>query len=99
MGTKFNPFTGNIDLVGDSAKETFETVSKNVESWDVSFTYDTGNLVSASYTDTVSTILKTFNYTGDLLTSIVLSGDTPDGITLTKTFNYTSGSLTSVSYS
>jgi hypothetical protein len=44
-------------------------------------------------------ITKTFNYTLGVLTSIVLSGDTPSGIELTKTFGYIGVDLTSVIYS
>jgi hypothetical protein len=83
---------------GESYEQDFETVSKNLKSWNASFTYDAGKLVSISYTDGTDTILKTFNYTGDKLTSLVLSGDTPSGIALTKTFAYTGDSLTGVSY-
>lgn len=78
---------------------TFEYVSKNLKSWDASFTYSLGNLSSISYTDGVSTIVKTFNYTLGSLTSIVLSGDTPAGIDLTKTFTYSGSDITNISYS
>jgi hypothetical protein len=84
---------------GDSWQEYFETVSKNLKSWDASFNYSGGNLTSIVYTDGVDTITKTFNYIGDSLTSIVLGGDTSGGIELTKTLGYTSGNLTSVTYS
>lgn len=78
---------------------TFESVSKNLKSWDASFTYSLGNLSSISYTDGVDTIVKTFNYTLGSLTSIVLSGDTPAGIDLTKTFTYSGSNITTISYS
>ena len=56
-----------------------------------SITYDLGGGLS---------IVKTFNFDVDgILTSIVLSGDTPSGIDLTKTLNYTGDDLTSVEYS
>jgi len=80
-------------------QETYETVSKNLNSWDADFNYSLGNLVSIIYSNGISTINKTFNYTGSDLTSIVLSGDTPSGISLTKTLIYTSGELTGVTYS
>jgi hypothetical protein len=84
---------------GGGLAETFETVSKNLKSWDGTFNYVEGALSSIVYTDGVDTITKTFNYTTGVLTSIVLSGDTPAGIDLTKTLGYTSGDLTSITYS
>ena len=45
------------------------------------------------------TIVKTFNYTGADLTSIVLSGYTPGGISLTKTLTYSAGELVGITYS
>jgi hypothetical protein len=91
--------TGATGPTGASFQEEFETVSKNLKSWDATFAYSSGVLNTITYTDGVDTIVKTFNYTGSQLTSIVLSGDTPSGIDLTKTFGYTGSSLTSVSYS
>lgn len=79
--------------------DSFETVSKNLESAPATFAYSMGRLSSITYTVAAGTIVKTFNYTGDKLTSIVLSGDTPAGVDLTKTFGYTVDTLTSVSYS
>jgi hypothetical protein len=92
--------TDNITIAssGGSAAETFETVSKNLKSWDGTFNYIGGALSSIVYTDGVDTITKTFNYTSETLTSIVLSGDTPAGIDLTKTLGYTSEDLTSITY-
>jgi hypothetical protein len=84
---------------GDSFQETFESVSKNLNSWGYVLNYSSGILTSIVYTLGPSTITKTLTYTSGLLTSIVLSGDTPSGITLTKTLNYTSGVLTSITYS
>lgn len=77
----------------------FETVSKNLKSWDYTLNYTSGDLTSIVYTDGVDTITKTLNYTSGDLTSIVLSGDTPSGIDLTKTLSYTSGDLTGIAYS
>ncbi len=83
--------------IGDS----FETVSKNLIAYRYSITYNPdGSVDEIVYTDGVSLfITKTFNYTGDKLTSIVLSGDTPAGIDLTKTFTYTGDVITTVAYS
>jgi hypothetical protein len=78
---------------------TFESVSKNIKSWDYVLNYTVGVLTSIVYTSGIYTITKTLNYTTGTLTSLVLSGDTPSGITLTKTLNYTTGVLTSVAYS
>lgn len=86
-------------IQGESFQETYETVSKNLNSWDAAVNYSLGSLVSIVYSNGVSTINKTFNYTGADLTSIVLSGDTPVGISLTKTLSYTLGELTGVTYS
>ena len=84
---------------GGGLGEEFETVSKNLQSWDYSLNYSGGVLTSIVYTNGVDTITKTLNYTGPTLTSIVLSGDTPLGIDLTKTLSYTGSDLTGVSYS
>jgi hypothetical protein len=80
-------------------KQTFETVNKNISSWDATISYSGGVVSSISYSNGVLTVVKTFNYTGADLTSIVLSGDTPAGIDLTKTLSYTSGDLTGIAYS
>lgn len=79
--------------------DSFETVSKNLQAANAVFTYSMGRLSNISYAVAAGTVVKTFNYTGDKLTSIVLSGDTPSGIELTKAFGYTVDTLTSVSYS
>lgn len=89
----FDALQGKVDV-------TFETVSKNLKGNDYTLSYSGGRLSTMVYTvPSVGTITKTFNYTGDKLTSIVLSGDTPGGIDLTKTLSYTGDSLTSVAYS
>jgi hypothetical protein len=79
--------------------ETFEIVSKNLNSWNYSLNYTLGNLTSIIYTDGVDTITKTLYYTTGDLTSIELTGDTPAGITLVKTLTYTTGNLTGIAYS
>ncbi len=76
----------------------YETVSKNLNSWDAILSYTSGDLTTITYSDGVGTIIKTFNYTIGSLTSIVLSGDTPSGITLTKTFTYSSGDIVGWAY-
>jgi hypothetical protein len=78
---------------------SFETVSKNLNSYPYSINYTGTDLTSIVYTVGAGSITKTFNYTGTELTSIVLSGSgLPSGINLTKTLSYTGTDLTSVSY-
>lgn len=78
---------------------SFETVSKNLNSYPYTINYTSGILSSIVYTVGSNTITKTLNYTSGALTSIVLSGSgLPIGITLTKTLSYTSNNLTSASY-
>ena len=76
---------------------TFETVSKNLDAKNATFTYDgSGNLVTITY---ANGIVKTLNYTLGILTSIVLSGSIPSGILTTKTLTYDgSGNLTNTAY-
>lgn len=85
---------------------TFERISKNLGTDSVSssssgspgatFNYSSGRLDTIVYDNGIT---KSFNFTGDKLTSIVLSGATPGGVSLTKTLTYTGDSLTGVSYS
>ena len=93
-GTKLN-----VTISGGSSSETFETVSKNLKGNPYVLNYSGNRLVSVVYTLDSGSITKNLNYTGDLLTSIVLSGDTPAGIALTKTLGYSFGKLVSISYS
>ena len=91
-----NPLKPIVSATGGTA-DTFETVSKNLDATDATLEYDvSGNLTSIEY---ANGIVKTLNYTGDNLTSVVLSGSTPSGIELTKTLSYTGDNLTSVAYS
>lgn len=82
---------------GISFGDAFETVSKNLASNDAVFNYSMGRLSNIVYAGGL--ITKTFNFTGDKLTSIVLSGSTPSGINLTKTLAYSGDQLTSITYS
>ncbi len=89
-----------LGQIGGSAAETFETVSKNLKSYPATLSYSGQNLATIEYgLGGGLTILKTLNYTGENLTSVVLSGDTPGGISLTKTLDYTGDNLTGVIYS
>jgi hypothetical protein len=79
---------------------SFETVSKSLASFPYTITYSSGRISTIVYTlPNNSTITKTINYTGDKVTSVVLSGATPSGIQLTKTLTYTGDNITEVSYS
>ena len=90
---------GSGDLTVTSA-ETYETVSKNLIGYPYVITYDGDDIDYITYDlGGGDSIVKTFNYTLGVLTSLVLSGDTPSGIDLTKTLNYTGDDLTSVKYS
>lgn len=87
-------------LLSKTISEEFESVSKNLKSYPYVITYDGDDINYITYNlGGGNSIVKTFNYTLGILTSIVLSEDTPLGIFLTKTFNYTEGNLTNVTYS
>lgn len=79
-----------------NGSNSFESVSKNLSASDATLTYSSGNLIEIEYANGIT---KTLNYTGDNLTSVVLSGSTPGGIELTKTLSYTGSDLTGVAYS
>jgi hypothetical protein len=86
--------------VSGGLAEAFETVSKNLKSYPYVITYNGDDINYITYNlGGGDAIVKTFHYTIGVLTSIVLSGDTPLGITLTKTLSYTGDDLTSVVYS
>ena len=94
-----NSILGSGDLTVISA-ETYETVSKNLIGYPYAITYNGSDIDYITYDlGGGLSIIKTFNYTDGLLTTLVLSGDTPSGIDLTKTLNYTGDDLTSVEYS
>jgi hypothetical protein len=89
-------FRTAIEALGN----TFETVSQSLSALPQTITYSSGRISTIVYTlPNNSTITKTINYTGDKVTSIVLSGATPSGIQLTKTLTYTGDNITGVSYS
>ena len=98
LSLAFAKITSKLNLLY-SQTNTFESVSKNLKAYPFVLNFVGEQLSSTVYTTASGTITKTFNYTGETLTSIVLSGDTPDGVSLTKTLNYTGETLTSVSYS
>jgi hypothetical protein len=81
-------------------QDTYETVSNNLSSYPYTLSYSAGKLDQIEYTTTGTySITKDFFYTGANLTSLVLSGDLPDGLTyLTKNLSYSGANLTSVIY-
>jgi len=82
------------------AEDSFETLSRNLKVYPYTLTYGVDGVDTIVYDlGGGLSITKTFNYTLGVLTSIVLSGDTPVDIDLTKTFHYTGVDLTSVTYS
>ena len=101
------PITVEVQTVGAQGppgpegdlSQTFESVSQNLKNYPYTLTYDGDKIETVVYTLPAGEIMKTLNYTGEQLTSIVLSGDTPNGIDLTKTLNYTDDKLSSVTYS
>jgi len=98
-GANISLLTNDAGYVTDGLSEQYETVSKNLKSYPYALNYTGSDLTSIVYTLPSGTITKTLNYTSGVLTSIVLSGDTPSGIDLTKTLSYTGTDLTGVAYS
>jgi hypothetical protein len=81
-------------------KETYNTVNKNLKSYNDVIVYGVDGPSTQTFTiDGTHSIIKTFNYTLGVLTSIVLSGSTPAGIDLTRTLNYNSGNYIGSDYS
>jgi hypothetical protein len=95
-GKEFN--TGFTSGAG-SLQSTFETVNKNLKAYGFVLNYTGTSLTSIIYTKGSSVITKTFGYTGELLTSITLSGDLPTGIQTVKTLQYTDSTLSKTVYS
>jgi hypothetical protein len=79
-------------------KEQWETISNNLKSYPYTITYSGNNIQQITYTTLSTPIIKTFNYTGNKLTSIVLSGNIPIDIPTTKVLTYTGNNVTSVIY-
>jgi hypothetical protein len=96
--------TSSVTIVGNGSggssegfiKESFETVSKNLDSSNALYQYTDGNLSSITYANGV---IKTFEYSQDSLVSVSLSGNTPQEITLVKTFTYIDDNLAFTNYS
>ena len=87
------------EMAQDAVAKYFESVSKNIKSYPYELNYTGDTLTSIAYTVPAGTITKTFNYTGDILNTIVLSGNTPSGISLTKSFTYVGDNVSQIIYS
>lgn len=88
--------TNGDKVINATAVNSFESVSANLSAYDNTLNYDiNGDVTSIVYSNGVT---KTFNYTGEDITSIVLSGATPSGISLTKTLIYTDGNVAGITY-
>ena len=102
-----NGFTGTeeewLSTLGgsdDYFKQYFEYYSKNLQSYPFSIQYESDKISSITYDTGSQEVIKTFNYTLGILTSIVLSGGLPQSLSLrTKELVYTDGALTSCVYS
>lgn len=87
-------------LLADAIKYSFESISKNLKSWNTVINKNAGgDITSIVYTSGAESVTKTFNYNSGNLISLVLSGDTPASIALTKTFTYSGGDIVGWSYS
>ena len=89
----------NIQNVSANWAESFDTVSRNLRGFPYIVYWDGDSIDYVVFSNGITSITKTFNYTGDKLTSIVLSGDTPNGISLTKSLLYSGDKIQSVTYS
>jgi YD repeat-containing protein len=78
------------ELVNIFIQKTFETVNKNLAASNGVLGYNAnGDLITINYTNGV---VKTLAYDANSdLSSITLSGNTPESIDLTKTFSYDAG--------
>lgn len=102
--SKIETFVTQASLITEGAQgpagpkgnleETFETVSKNLKAVSFTMIKVAGVLNSIVYANGIT---KQFQYSDGVLSSVTLSGATPQGITLTKHFNYSADSIT-VSY-
>lgn len=87
-----------LGLSRGKLSQSYETVNKNLQDWDKSLSYTGLKLNTITYSKGGKTITKTYNYTGNQLSSVVLSGDTPSRINLTKSMTYSGLQLTNVAY-
>ena len=91
--------TGPIGPTGatGSFDTTFETVSQNLKAYPLTINRSGDTIISVEYSAPGGTITKAFNYTGNQLTSVVISGGSL-GATYTKTLTYVGDVITGVSY-
>jgi len=93
---------GNYILSGSggSSVTTFETINKNLLSYNVTATTESATLITQTYNGPNGDIIKSISFdSSGLPTTIVLSGDTPAGINLTKTFDFSSQEIPLITYS
>lgn len=88
-----------INNVGESWEQTFESVSKNLKTYPYALRYAAWVLTDITYALPVWPITKTFTYSEWLLVSIQLSGNIPDLTHTTKTLTYNAWVLQSITYS
>jgi len=88
-----------VSLARQPGDETFETVSKNLQSYPFVLNW-TGDILTSIIYDLGSgdIITKTLTWVGDKLTKVTLSGDVPTSIDTTKTLSYSGDNLTGVTY-
>ena len=97
-------FVGSQGIQGpagsSSSENTFEAVSKNLKSYSSVLNYAGDSISSIVYDlGAGNFITKTFGYTpGGLVSTIVLSGNTPVGVDLTKQLSYSGSTLIGVDY-
>lgn len=93
---------GTPGPVGPSGavRETFESFSMNIRSLPKVFNTDINEVLqNIVFTTNTGTITKTYNYSGETLTSIRLTGDLPEILEHnTKNFVYAGDKLVSISY-
>lgn len=85
----------DVDQLFLSLGETFESVSKNIKSWNV--VSSTTN--SLTYSDGIDSITKTITKPDAVTVILTLSGDTPAGIDLVKTITLNTNDLPTWVYS
>jgi hypothetical protein len=92
---------GPQGLKGDTGEfdTTYETISQNLKAYPYIINRSGDTITSIQYTvPGPATITKTFNYTSDQLTSVVLTGSALGVTTYTKTLSYSEGAIVGVSY-
>lgn len=89
---KGDPGSGGVE-------QTFETVNKNLAGSPFTIVKTYGKIRTITYSTEAGSIIKTFGYSGDSLTSISLSGPgLPVIPKTTKTLVYENGELTGGTY-